>query len=157
MAYSSHSLLFFLFFSRIHAPLLRIIIGEEKDRRKRLSSFLSKNARRKEKDIYIRNLLRYQYLIRNWNSIFSLRLCTPRVVSLYPRAGIVVTNINEIRVGCKGCNVYKRARKKKRKMNLGAFITRNFRASLLPDRIPTVINIGTFIYHYEPYRFGLGY
>lgn len=52
---------------------------------------------------------------------------------------------------------YKRARKKKRKMNLGAFITRNFRASLLPDRIPTVINIGTFIYHYEPYRFGLGY
>lgn len=88
---------------------------------------------------------------------FSLRLCTPRVVSLYPRAGIVVTNINEIRVGCKGCNVYKRARKKKRKMNLGAFITRNFRASLLPDRIPTVINIGTFIYHYEPYRFGLGY
>lgn len=155
MAYSSHSLLFFLFFSRIHAPLLRIIIGEEKDRRKRLSSFLSKNAKRKEKDIYIRNLLRYQYLIRNWNSIFSL--CMPRVVSLYPRAGIVVTNINEIRVGCKGCNVYKRARKKKRKMNLGAFITRNFRASLLPDRIPTVINIGTFIYHYEPYRFGLGY
>lgn len=70
MAYSSHSLLFFLFFSRIHAPLLRIIIGEEKDRRKRLSSFLSKNAKRKEKDIYIRNLLRYQYLIRNWNSIF---------------------------------------------------------------------------------------
>lgn len=53
MAYSSHSLLFFLFFSRIHAPLLRIIIGEEKDRRKRLSSFLSKNAKRKEKDIYI--------------------------------------------------------------------------------------------------------
>lgn len=51
-------------------------------------------------------------------------------------------------MGCKGCNVYKRARKKKRKMNLGAFITRNFRASLLPDRIPTVINIGTFIYHY---------
>lgn len=42
-------------------------------------------------------------------------------------------------------------------MNLRAFITRNFRASLLPDRIPTVINIGTFIYHYEPYRFGLGY
>lgn len=155
MACSSHSLLFFLFFSRIHAPLLRIIIGEEKDRRKRLSSFLSKNAKRKEKDIYIRNLLRYQYLIRNWNSIFSL--CMPRVVSLYPRARIVVTNINEIRVGCKGCNVYKRARKKKRKMNLGAFITRNFRASLLPDRIPTVINIGTFIYHYEPYRFGLGY
>lgn len=70
MAYSSHSLLFFLFFSRIHAPLLRIIIGEEKDRRKRLSSFLSKNAKRKEKDIYIRNLLRYQYLIRNWNWIF---------------------------------------------------------------------------------------
>lgn len=75
MAYSSHSLLFFLFFSRIHAPLLRIIIGEEKDRRKRLSSFLSKNARRKEKDIYIRNLLRYQYLIRNWNSIFFLCDC----------------------------------------------------------------------------------
>lgn len=153
MAYSSHSLLFFLFFSRIHAPLLRIIIGEEKDRRKRLSSFLSKNAKRKEKDIYIRNLLRYQYLIRNWNWIFFSAIVHAKGSIL----GLVVTNINEIRVGCKGCNVYKRARKKKRKMNLGAFITRNFRASLLPDRIPTVINIGTFIYHYEPYRFGLGY
>lgn len=59
--------------------------------------------------------------------------------------------------GVRGVTCIKERVKKKRKMNLGAFITRNFRASLLPDRIPTVINIGTFIYHYEPYRFGLGY
>lgn len=44
---------------------------------------------------------------------FDFFLCDCARQGLY--RCIVVTNINEIRVGCKGCNVYKRARKKKKK------------------------------------------
>lgn len=93
-----------------------------------MSSFLSRNAKRKEKEIYTESYI-YVYricftilinnLIRDWNWNLPIR----RVFSffsdarrgLYPRARIVVTNINEIRVGCIKDRVKKK--KKERKKN----------------------------------------